>query len=202
VEHSLGRDPSSPSHSLQPFTVYLPKTLLLISLHPFLPAFRSYLTQLYRVSTTPTAIPLERYVRNIVQEVPFPPCGIVEVSGRGGGGARWRPSSLEARRLRSEAKAPQPRSLARATTAFSRAPTTRFSCARVARPPTTSFLRSCFARAHVSGWSCSSVAEAGRILGCRGETPRTPPAAGEVALILAHPSFVPRPRSSSPSWTL
>jgi hypothetical protein len=30
---------------------------------------------------------------------------------------------------------------------------------------------------------CSSAAEAGRIWGCRGETPRTPPAAGEVALV-------------------
>jgi hypothetical protein len=29
--------------------------------------------------------------------------------------------------------------------------------------------------------SCSSAAEAGRISGCRGETPRTPPTAGEVA---------------------
>jgi hypothetical protein len=40
---------------------------------------------------------------------------------------------------------------------------------------------------------CSSAAEAGRVSGCRGETPRTPPAAGEVALVPARFMWRTRP---------
>ncbi|GMH62987.1 hypothetical protein TL16_g03601 [Triparma laevis f. inornata] len=72
---------SLPSDSLdqEPITVYVPKALILISLTPFLPTFRTYLSQLYRLSTTPTPLPLERYIRNITLEVPSPPIGTVEV---------------------------------------------------------------------------------------------------------------------------
>jgi len=76
---TIGVEASPPPPLPPPTVIYIPKSLLLISLHPFLPAFRSYLTQLYRISTTPTPIPLERYIKNITQEVPYPPHGIVEV---------------------------------------------------------------------------------------------------------------------------
>ena len=66
--------------------VYLPKCLVLLSMHPYLPAFREYLTQLHRLSkispngvTKPMTLPIERYITNFCSEIPAPPPGRLEV---------------------------------------------------------------------------------------------------------------------------
>ncbi|KAL7544800.1 hypothetical protein ACHAWF_008159 [Thalassiosira exigua] len=63
-------------------TFYAPRVLVLLSTYPYLTAFRTYLTQLYRLATTTDVmrVPLERYVRNICAEVPAPPPGAFEVT--------------------------------------------------------------------------------------------------------------------------
>lgn len=59
--------------------LYQPKCLCLVSHWPFMSSFRKWLTQLYRMSLTPSAIPLERFICNFMDEVPAPPAGRVEV---------------------------------------------------------------------------------------------------------------------------
>ncbi|EJK63494.1 hypothetical protein THAOC_15837, partial [Thalassiosira oceanica] len=60
---------------------YAPRFLCLLSSWPYLSAFRTYLTQLYRMATTTSIMeaPLERYILNIAEEVPAPPPGAFEV---------------------------------------------------------------------------------------------------------------------------
>ena len=60
---------------------YAPRFLCLLSSWPYLSAFRTYLTQLYRMATTTSIMeaPLERYILNITEEVPAPPPGAFEV---------------------------------------------------------------------------------------------------------------------------
>eukprot|EP00579_Thalassiosira_antarctica_P018156 CAMPEP_0201946278 /NCGR_PEP_ID=MMETSP0903-20130614/54338_1 /ASSEMBLY_ACC=CAM_ASM_000552 /TAXON_ID=420261 /ORGANISM="Thalassiosira antarctica, Strain CCMP982" /LENGTH=1570 /DNA_ID=CAMNT_0048489375 /DNA_START=394 /DNA_END=5106 /DNA_ORIENTATION=- len=60
---------------------YAPRVLCLLSTWPYLSAFRTYLTQLYRLATTTNLMtaPLERYIENICSEVPAPPPGSFEV---------------------------------------------------------------------------------------------------------------------------
>lgn len=60
---------------------YAPRVLCLLSTWPYLTAFRTYLTQLYRLATTTNLMtaPLERYILNICSEVPAPPPGSFEV---------------------------------------------------------------------------------------------------------------------------
>mmetsp|Transcript_3652 Transcript_3652/g.6593 ORF Transcript_3652/g.6593 Transcript_3652/m.6593 type:complete len:1307 (+) Transcript_3652:173-4093(+) len=62
-------------------TYYAPRVLVLLSTWPYLTAFRTYLTQLYRLATTTNVMttPIERYVQNICSEVPAPPPGAFEV---------------------------------------------------------------------------------------------------------------------------
>jgi hypothetical protein len=62
-------------------TYYAPRVLCLLSTYPYLTAFRTYLTQLYRLATTTNVMtaPIERYVQNICFEVPAPPPGAFEV---------------------------------------------------------------------------------------------------------------------------
>ena len=62
-------------------TYYAPRVLTLLSTYPYLTAFRTYLTQLYRLATTTNCMtaPIERYVQNITMEVPAPPAGTFEV---------------------------------------------------------------------------------------------------------------------------
>ena len=62
-------------------TYYAPRVLTLLSTYPYLTAFRTYLTQLYRLATTTNCMttPIERYVQNICCEVPAPPSGAFEV---------------------------------------------------------------------------------------------------------------------------
>jgi hypothetical protein len=60
---------------------YAPCVLCLLSTWPYLSAFRTYLTQLYRLATTTDLMeaPIERYILNICEEVPAPPPGVFEV---------------------------------------------------------------------------------------------------------------------------
>eukprot|EP00579_Thalassiosira_antarctica_P013794 CAMPEP_0201947094 /NCGR_PEP_ID=MMETSP0903-20130614/54759_1 /ASSEMBLY_ACC=CAM_ASM_000552 /TAXON_ID=420261 /ORGANISM="Thalassiosira antarctica, Strain CCMP982" /LENGTH=1385 /DNA_ID=CAMNT_0048490219 /DNA_START=26 /DNA_END=4183 /DNA_ORIENTATION=+ len=87
-------------------SVYLPKCLVILSMHPYLVAFREYLTQLHRqskmapptngesnmigsiISTTNTSnstlkqvltLPIERYITNFCSELPAPPPGSFQV---------------------------------------------------------------------------------------------------------------------------
>ena len=62
-------------------TYYAPRVLCLLSTYPYLTAFRTYLTQLYRLATMTDCMtaPIERYVQNICCEVPAPPPGAFEV---------------------------------------------------------------------------------------------------------------------------
>ena len=62
-------------------TYYAPRVLCLLSTYPYLTAFRTYLTQLYRLATMTDCMtaPIERYVQNICSEVPAPPPGAFEV---------------------------------------------------------------------------------------------------------------------------
>ena len=59
-----------------PNTVYAPKAISFISNYPFFNAFKTYLITLYRITTTPKVpIPLERFLMNVMHEVPVPPLG-------------------------------------------------------------------------------------------------------------------------------
>lgn len=59
--------------------VFAPKCLCLLSKYPFVEASRTWLLQLYRLSCSPTRIPLERYICNFLLEVPTPVPGRVDV---------------------------------------------------------------------------------------------------------------------------
>lgn len=63
----------------KPPTLYLPKCVCVLSKWPYFTAFREYLSQLYRLSTMPMEIPIERYVMTLCKEVPVPPPGSFEV---------------------------------------------------------------------------------------------------------------------------
>mmetsp|Transcript_51658 Transcript_51658/g.62246 ORF Transcript_51658/g.62246 Transcript_51658/m.62246 type:complete len:1962 (+) Transcript_51658:314-6199(+) len=56
-----------------PQRVYLPRCLVLLSRYPIFSSLRSMLTQLYRISLSDAPLPLERYVSNLVGEIPLPP---------------------------------------------------------------------------------------------------------------------------------
>jgi pentatricopeptide repeat protein len=60
--------------------VYLPKCLVILSMYPYLIAFREFLTQLNRLSKMgEMTLPLERYIANFCAEIPAPPPGSFEV---------------------------------------------------------------------------------------------------------------------------
>lgn len=65
----------------QESTLYLPRCLCIISIWPYMQAFREYLSQLYRLATTTDCMeaPIERYILNLCMEVPAPPPGAFEV---------------------------------------------------------------------------------------------------------------------------
>lgn len=62
-------------------TLYLPRCLCILSIWPYMSAFREYLAQLYRLATTTNCmtVPLERHIMNICMEIPAPPPGAFEV---------------------------------------------------------------------------------------------------------------------------
>jgi hypothetical protein len=83
IECSINEPPTVKRHPRRSINhkYYAPRVLCLLSTWPYLSAFRTYLTQLYRLVTTTTLMqaPLERYILNICEEVPAPPPGSFEV---------------------------------------------------------------------------------------------------------------------------
>jgi hypothetical protein len=65
---------------LDDLRLYVPRCLCLISQWPFVESFRKFLCHVYRLSLTPSLIPIERFICNFIDDVPVPPCGQVEVS--------------------------------------------------------------------------------------------------------------------------
>jgi DENN (AEX-3) domain/uDENN domain len=61
--------------------LYIPRVLCILSIWPYVKAFREYLAQLYRLATSTNCMeaPIERYVINICNEIPAPPPGAFEV---------------------------------------------------------------------------------------------------------------------------
>lgn len=55
----------------------VPKCLCVISTWPFIDAFKKILCQLYRISLSPSVVPLERYICNFLDDIPAPPPGRV-----------------------------------------------------------------------------------------------------------------------------
>ncbi|KAL7520492.1 hypothetical protein ACHAWX_005254 [Stephanocyclus meneghinianus] len=80
-------------------TLYAPRVLCLLSTWPYLIAFRTYLTQLYRLATTTDLMqaPIERYVLNICEEVPAPQPGsfAVQLSILGSNVRFWAPPAKQ-----------------------------------------------------------------------------------------------------------
>ncbi|EFC38180.1 predicted protein [Naegleria gruberi] len=60
-------------------TIYMSKSIVLISHYPFYNLFKFFLTQMYRISITPSKIPIERFISNFIFEVPLPCQGKVQV---------------------------------------------------------------------------------------------------------------------------
>ena len=83
IECSITGSPTVKRHRRRSMNhkYYSPRVLCLLSTWPYLSAFRTYLTQLYRMATTTSLMkaPLERYILNICEEVPAPPPGSFEV---------------------------------------------------------------------------------------------------------------------------
>lgn len=59
--------------------VFLPKCLCLVSHWRFFDLFRESLLQLYRITLVEAPLPVERYIANLVSEVPLPPQGKIRV---------------------------------------------------------------------------------------------------------------------------
>eukprot|EP00536_Pseudo-nitzschia_multiseries_P000357 jgi/Psemu1/317290/estExt_fgenesh1_pm.C_50007 len=61
--------------------LYIPRCLCILSIWPYVTAFREYLAQLYRLATSTDCMkaPIERYVMNLCMEIPAPPPGAFEV---------------------------------------------------------------------------------------------------------------------------
>ena len=55
------------------------KCLLILSHYPYFNVFREVLETIYRTSLSSSSLPIERYIQNIVSEVPLPPLGRVDV---------------------------------------------------------------------------------------------------------------------------
>ena len=83
VECSINEPPTVRRHRRRSknHKYYTPRVLCILSTWPYLSAFRTYLSQLYRLATTTSLMkaPLERYILNICDEVPAPPPGAFEV---------------------------------------------------------------------------------------------------------------------------
>ena len=71
---------SPSSSSIDGETLFVPRCLCIISHWPFTSSFKKVLCQLYRLSLTPSAIPIERYICNFIDDVPAPPAGLVDIT--------------------------------------------------------------------------------------------------------------------------
>jgi DENN domain-containing protein 4 len=64
----------APAAAVQPLAVdtpmYTPKCLCLLSSWPYFTSYREWLTNLFLISLSPAAVPIERYICNFMLEVP------------------------------------------------------------------------------------------------------------------------------------
>jgi hypothetical protein len=60
--------------------IYVPKCICIISYWTFIDSFRSFLCELYRLSCTPSDLPIERYICNFIDDVPAPPAGKININ--------------------------------------------------------------------------------------------------------------------------
>jgi hypothetical protein len=58
------------------YGLFAPKCLCIITHWPFYRGLRSFLQQIYRISLSPAAVPIERYIAYFTHYVPLPPPGV------------------------------------------------------------------------------------------------------------------------------
>jgi hypothetical protein len=75
----LGHKMGSPMLPKWPI-LYARKALVLLSYYPLFNLFHEVLQALYRISMSSAPLPIERYVQNVIQEIPLPPPGRIAVS--------------------------------------------------------------------------------------------------------------------------
>ncbi|KAL0483263.1 hypothetical protein AKO1_011546 [Acrasis kona] len=78
-EHQLIQELSKKEKKKKQKSLYASKSFCLLSHWPFYRLFKTFLTELYRISITPGKVPLERIISNFMSEVPLPPQGLAEV---------------------------------------------------------------------------------------------------------------------------
>ncbi len=78
---TIGETGIEVSVNTQENQLYIPRCLCILSIWPYVTAFREYLAQLYRLATSTDCMkaPIERYVTNLCMEIPAPPPGSFEV---------------------------------------------------------------------------------------------------------------------------
>jgi hypothetical protein len=86
IDASITKESPRPKKKLRkessppPKRYYLPKCLVIISHHAFFHVYTKFLKQLYRIYQSGAApLPLERYIANMVHDVPLPPLGRARV---------------------------------------------------------------------------------------------------------------------------
>lgn len=60
-------------------TLYATKCIIIISHYGFFNQYLDFLTELYRISLSPSQIPMERYIVNFARETPLPPQGCFSI---------------------------------------------------------------------------------------------------------------------------
>eukprot|EP00467_Chlorarachnion_reptans_P001148 CAMPEP_0114513826 /NCGR_PEP_ID=MMETSP0109-20121206/15803_1 /TAXON_ID=29199 /ORGANISM="Chlorarachnion reptans, Strain CCCM449" /LENGTH=994 /DNA_ID=CAMNT_0001693777 /DNA_START=489 /DNA_END=3473 /DNA_ORIENTATION=+ len=62
--------------------IYATKCICIVSHYGFFTQYLEFLRELYRISLSPSAIPMERYIVNFARETPLPPQGCLEIEYR------------------------------------------------------------------------------------------------------------------------
>ena len=72
---------SSPFSKLRYY--YIPKCICIVSIHPYIKLFQKILLEIYEKifgqNATPFSIPIEKYITNLIIEVPHPPRGLYSI---------------------------------------------------------------------------------------------------------------------------
>jgi len=77
LRQNNGQNNSSTADSSDVF--FFPKCLVILSRYAFFELFRNILLEIYQISLIGAPLPIERYIANIVCEVPLPPQGQIKV---------------------------------------------------------------------------------------------------------------------------
>eukprot|EP01038_Epipyxis_sp_PR26KG_P004270 gene4270-6049_t len=86
IDNGNNRHKSNSTNKPHPFSVppmeeiYVPKCLCIFSSWLFVTSFKKFLVSLYKVSISPSIIPIERFICNIIDDVPAPPPGRVDIN--------------------------------------------------------------------------------------------------------------------------